>query len=406
MALLSAIDISQNANRLTGRPINAQTGTTYTLVLTDAGKLVTLSNASAIAVTVPTNASVAFPVGSEVELQQIGAGDVTVAGDTGVTVSAAEGLVFSDQYQRALLTKIATNTWLFSFLGGSAAVAGSETVNMGVCQGRLTLTTGTPVTTSDVTAATTVYFTPFRGELVALYTGAAWTYHTLTELSVSVPATTNTMYDVFLDYNGGTPQLATTAWTNDTTRATALTTQDGVYVQTGNTDWRFLGCFRTTGSSGQTEDSLTKRYVFNYYNRVQRSLRRIDTTNSWSWSTASFQQANASTANQVDVVTGVSEDAINLTVIGQFTNSGATIRYATVGIGVDSTSANSASVFAYVGGTNTVVGNTSATYNAIPAVGRHYYAWLEYGGGSDTQTWYGDNNGSIVQTGISGFCLA
>lgn len=405
MALLSAIDISQNANRLTGRPINAQTGTTYTLVLTDAGKLVTLSNASSITVTVPTNASVAFPVGSEVYLAQIGAGAVAVAGDTGVTVNAPDSdLSFDPQYTHAKLTKTGTNTWLFSFLGGSGA--GSETVDMGTCQGRLTLSTGVPVTTSDVTAATTVYFTPFRGELVALYTGAAWVYHTLTELSVSVPATTNTMYDVFLDYNGGSPTLATTAWTNDTTRATALTTQDGVYVQTGNTDWRYLGSFRTTGVSGQTEDSLTKRYVFNYYNRVHRPLRRVDTTNSWTYTTASFQQANASTSNQVEVVTGVSEGTVTLTVIGQFTNSTSTIRYATVGVGVDSTSANSASVFAYVGGSSTIVGNTMATYNAIPSVGRHFYAWLEYGGASDTTTWYGDNNGSIVQTGISGSCWA
>ena len=92
--------------------INAQTGTTYTLVLTDSSKLVTLSNAAAIALTVPTNASVAFPVGTSVDLAQVGAGQVTFAGDTGVTVNATPGLKLRAQYSGATLVKTATDTWL------------------------------------------------------------------------------------------------------------------------------------------------------------------------------------------------------------------------------------------------------------------------------------------------------
>ena len=65
---------------------NAQTGTTYTLALTDGNNtMVELSNASAITLTVPLNSSVAFPVGSQVNLLQTGAGQVTVAGASGVT---------------------------------------------------------------------------------------------------------------------------------------------------------------------------------------------------------------------------------------------------------------------------------------------------------------------------------
>ena len=90
--------------------LNAQTGTTYTLVLADNGKLVTLSNASAITVTVPTNASVAFPVGSIVNIQQVGAGQVTVAGDTGVTVNGT-GTKTNSQWSAASIIKTATDTW-------------------------------------------------------------------------------------------------------------------------------------------------------------------------------------------------------------------------------------------------------------------------------------------------------
>ena len=90
--------------------LNAQTGTTYTLALTDNGRLVTLSNASAITVTVPTNASVAFATGAIVNLQQIGAGQVTIAGDTGVTVNGA-GTKTRAQWSAASLVKTATDTW-------------------------------------------------------------------------------------------------------------------------------------------------------------------------------------------------------------------------------------------------------------------------------------------------------
>lgn len=91
---------------------NAQTGTTYTLVLTDEGKLVTLSNASAITMTVPPNSSVAFDIGTYIDLAQIGAGQVTVAPGSGVTVNATPGLKFRARYAGATLRKTGTDTWL------------------------------------------------------------------------------------------------------------------------------------------------------------------------------------------------------------------------------------------------------------------------------------------------------
>lgn len=66
--------------------INAQTGTTYTLVLADKDSLVTASNASAITVTIPPNSSVAYAVGDLVNVIQKGAGQVTFAQGAGVTI--------------------------------------------------------------------------------------------------------------------------------------------------------------------------------------------------------------------------------------------------------------------------------------------------------------------------------
>ena len=95
-----------------GVAVNAQTGTTYTTVLLDNNKVVTLDNASAIALTVPLNASVAYPTGAQIHLYNKGAGQVTVAGDTGVTVNSSNGLKLRAQYSVATLIKLDTNTWV------------------------------------------------------------------------------------------------------------------------------------------------------------------------------------------------------------------------------------------------------------------------------------------------------
>jgi hypothetical protein len=92
--------------------INAQTGTAYTTVLTDQSKLVTLTNASAITFTIPANSSVAYPIGTQIDLSQFGAGQVTVAGASGVTVNSASSLKLRAQYSSASCIKVATDTWL------------------------------------------------------------------------------------------------------------------------------------------------------------------------------------------------------------------------------------------------------------------------------------------------------
>lgn len=92
--------------------INAQTGTTYTTVLTDRSKLVTLDNASAVTVTIPPNSSVAYPTGTKIDLLAKGAGQVTVAEGSGVTVNSAQSLKLRAQWSAASAIKLATDTWV------------------------------------------------------------------------------------------------------------------------------------------------------------------------------------------------------------------------------------------------------------------------------------------------------
>jgi hypothetical protein len=105
-------DRAVGSAELANLTLNAQTGTTYTLSLTDAQKLVTLNNASAISLTVPTNATAAFTIGDQVNLLQLGAGQVTVSG-AGVTFrSEGSKLKLKAQYAIATLIKVGTDEWV------------------------------------------------------------------------------------------------------------------------------------------------------------------------------------------------------------------------------------------------------------------------------------------------------
>lgn len=91
--------------------INDQTGTSYTLGLSDAGKDVRCTNAAAVTLTVPPNSSVAFPVGSVVLFSQGGAGAVTATAGSGVTLRAPNGAITTSQYDIRGLEKTDTDTW-------------------------------------------------------------------------------------------------------------------------------------------------------------------------------------------------------------------------------------------------------------------------------------------------------
>jgi hypothetical protein len=92
-------------------PINAQVAS-YTLVLADKDKIVEMSNASANTLTVPLNATVAYPVGTQINIIQTGAGQTTVAATGGVTINSTPGLKIRAQWSSATLIKRATNTWV------------------------------------------------------------------------------------------------------------------------------------------------------------------------------------------------------------------------------------------------------------------------------------------------------
>jgi hypothetical protein len=109
ISLTGAIALNQSTN--------AQTGTTYTLVLTDNGKLVEMNNAAANTLTIPLNSSVAYPTGTQITVIQTGAGKTTVNVTAGVTLNGtpqgtANTAVLRAQWASLTLVKRGTDTWI------------------------------------------------------------------------------------------------------------------------------------------------------------------------------------------------------------------------------------------------------------------------------------------------------
>lgn len=379
--------------------------------------------------------------------------------------------------------RIFISSWDNSSGGGSGSVSG---VLPSTCEGRLTLTTALPVTTSDVTAAGTLYFTPFHGNVLALYDGADWNGFAFSELSLALSGLLpHSIHDVFVYDNSSTPTLELTAWnagatgaitgctnanppvvdsaghglsvddivtisgvvgstgingtfrvsavTTDTftlktlaaanpgapgayssggawykanytgSRATALTTLNGVYVKNGATTRRYLGTIRMTATAGQTEDSAARRLVWNYCHRVRRNLRVIDGSNSsFTYSTTTWRVWRNNLALAAECVIGVSEDLAEFHSGATSGNSSGSPR--AVGVGIDALTTNSAPIFP--GSNDTAAIAHYANYKGYLSAGGHRVNWLQRGALAGTVTWYDGLSSEPFQSGLDGSIAA
>jgi hypothetical protein len=276
----------------------------------------------------------------------------------------------------------------------------------GLCQGRLTLTSGTPVTTADVTTAGTLYFTPYKGNKVALYDGSKWVAYTFTERSLSLSGyTSGKPYDIWLYDNAGTPTLESTVWTNDTTRATALAYQDGVLCKSGALTRRYLGTIYTT-ATGQTADSgggsdtAAYRCVWNYYNRVPRTIFAGQSTSQWSYTSGAWRAVLNNAYSRANIVIGMAEDAVDFTMLARSLQEYVTC-YA--GIAVDNTTSPTVQTPAghqYGGGHSCLF----VRLTNIPGIGFHYYQAVEAGGTGGT--WNVIFYGGLGSSNITGVVMA
>lgn len=262
----------------------------------------------------------------------------------------------------------------------------------GVSELRLTLTSGTPVTTADVTAASTLYLTPYLGNRIRIYDGTRWNQYQTAEVSLALTLTSGKNYDVWAYDSGGTVTLETLVWTDDTTRATALTTQDGVYVKSGATTRLYLGTIRASATD-DTEDSAAKRFVWNMYNRVPRYGSGSFTTDR---STASTTYVELNSEIRIGFVVGLAGDAV----LGSATGSaiGGAANQVSTAIGFDGTTATQGTT----GYSDPAVARLAfAVVGSIyTGIGYHYMTLLGHSqSGATTDTWESadDVNGSACR---------
>lgn len=303
-------------------------------------------------------------------------------------------------------------------VAASALAAASAALLALPTQGRLTLTSGVSVTESDVVGATAVYLTPTGVNAQPVYDGSAWQNRPFSEMTLTLAATphpTGKLFDAFVAWQSGAMIFGSGPdWSVGGGSLTARGTGAGsteiemfqgrwvnknaIILKNGATTYAsiparqatLVGGFATV-AAGQTTDAANKRWVWSV-NGAERLVRMADElTASWAYSTASFRQWNASTANEISWFQGLGGRIVQIEGNGFASTSGATPRFGMMGIGLDSATVNSA----IGGGGGGLVSLTTAgsicpaRYRGYPGIGVHFAAALERGGGTDTQTFYG-----------------
>ncbi|MGA1531673.1 MAG: hypothetical protein ACO33E_01300, partial [Aquiluna sp.] len=272
-------------------------------------------------------------------------------------------------------------------LGGDAtsiasAVAFRQLGIAAVAQGRLTLETGVPVSTTDQTAKTVLYYTPYSGDYVALYdtVNTRWDLFQFTERSLSLSGlAANTNYDIFIYNNSGTLTLQAVAWATSgagtSTRASAITQLDGVWVKDSDKR-RYLGTIRTTATTGQCEDSKQSRFVWNIVNQVNRIILLEDTTsNVYS---GSYRYYGGTTTNQINLVNGLKTEYL----IGYSAHINGDGN--SVACGLNSTTPINTTLVGIINSADFVTGaaTISTTNVASCPIGFNYISLLQSGDGS------------------------
>jgi hypothetical protein len=274
---------------------------------------------------------------------------------------------------------------------GNAALANPTLLQ----SGRLTLTTGVPVTVSDVTGAGTVYLTPWRGKVVSIYNGTLWVPYAFSELSRSISGlTSGKNYDVFAYVSGGNAVIdLAPAWTNDTSRSAAVSLLNGVYVNTSSftpvmaggtvaaSQGTLLGTIRTTGTA-TTEDSLAKRFVSNLWHPVSRRFHRTDAT-SHTYSSTTVRGWNGASTHTMEWVSCIAKDTTMLWLNGAFAASGAGSQGARLGLGSVTTAHTQ-----WMDWNSTIIPGFGLTMTVDPQTGYAIYYVTESATGSGNSNYY------------------
>lgn len=422
-----AVNTSINTafGRVVGGAGITSTAISYTVVAGDQGKIVR-ATASGITITTPSAGTVGAPFvffvlnDSSGDITVDGSGAQTIDGDANVTIPSGGGLMLNTD----------GSNWFSSGQNFNRTQVAP--------QGYLTLlNTATspisPIVTSDISAATAVYYRPHKGNLVPISNGTVLSPRTFSELTLTLAAQhlANSIYDVFIWSESGTLTIGTgPAWTTvtagsgsrgtgaGTTELTLLqgqlvnnvqiTTRNGAntFTVAANTA-TYVGSIFMDGTNGQISCHVSfgqsrKWGVWNAYNRSKIVLLGGDSTASWTYAVNTIRQSNAAAGNTVAVFAGLAEERfdiqfqqeISVAVNGSTCNG-------RIGIGVNSTVAFAGTqgmheeddaTAAAAGGR----GSPVARHIIAPAIGIQNVNMLERAPSTNTATFVGTQNSMLM----------
>jgi hypothetical protein len=353
------------------------TAVDYTVTASDQGKLVKCTVAGKT-ITTPDATVVGSPFvfgvlnASSGDITFDGSGTQTVDGDLSFTIPAGCGL---------LLNTDGTNWFTF----------GRDFNNvLQRPQGYLTLTTGTPVITADVTSVSSVFYTPFEGDRIPISTdGVTFKMRQFTELTLALVSNhlLNTIYDIFLFDNpsspgqniigtgpawtnsgGGTGARGTGAGTTELQKVHGLwTNKNSMTARNGSTTYTvpanegtYVGSIYIDGVAGQVSNYISfgqsrKWGVWNAYNRQPINMQCGDSTSQWTPpSLSTIRASNGNTNNKITIFSGLPEETVKAD-FSQFLQSQASSSSNTPAIGIG---LNSTTVFS---GLEAQLGNNNST---------------------------------------------
>lgn len=268
---------------------------------------------------------------------------------------------------------------------------GTNTVDPGINGFRISTTPHDPVQHSGASSSQ-LYLVPYTSSMISLYDGNAWVARSA---SVTVQSngtySANTYYNVFAYWDGSDIGLELIA--EPSPIYPALMLQDGIQVKSGDASRRYVGVAQTLGSS--FVDHPNGRLVWNRYNQVARHFGAYH-NNSWSFSgTNAWRPVTGNPLNgRVPIVAGSlgltnwPSTTISITTAGMCTSS-QNGYYAATGIGIDSTTANSAQLVELDNGGPSAYAHLRSSYNGYLSPGYHTINWLEIGQTGSTFTCIG-----------------
>lgn len=343
----------------------------------------------------------------------------TITANAGVLTAVNTGTV----------TSIATSS---NIIGGTITATGTIAQQNILPGGRLTLQSGHPVMVASQTAQTAVYYAPYLSPWVPIYNGTTMQAYNFTASTTDTVGLTltlgsnwaaTTIYDVYVTNPSGTVELCTVAWTNATTRATALALFDGVLTNAASATCRttnaatitlaqnqgtYLGSFVTTGSTGTVSYTFGSAAsgggaavfgVWNYYNRVTVSTAVTDSGTSYTYTSATVRQARASAGNQVSILIGVSEDSIQASYTSEIDTTATSAASGTVAIALDSTTTIPVSRgIVWSQAAVSMIGRAIAFYSTTPAAGTHFVSANEAGDGANANTFDHNTDATLQVT--------